>query len=122
MSAATPATTDSTVGAGIRSLRGRDPGVWPGLLLASAVALAALALGRVPGLTGFSPLILAIVIGIVFRAVAGMPARVATGMSPRSSGVTTRVSGVAGGAVSGCREFSHAVSPQGRWWPPGDQR
>ena len=74
MSAATPATTDSTVGAGIRSLRGRDPGVWPGLLLASAVALAALALGRVPGLTGFSPLILAIVIGIVFRAVAGMPA------------------------------------------------
>ncbi|UEM06009.1 YeiH family protein [Skermanella rosea] len=54
--------------------------MWPGLLLAAAVALAAFALGRVPGLTGLSPLILAIVIGIVFRAVAGMPATARPGV------------------------------------------
>ncbi|UEM23624.1 YeiH family protein [Skermanella mucosa] len=49
-------------------------------MLATAVALAAFALGRIPGLTGFSPLILAILIGILFRAVAGMPARARPGV------------------------------------------
>jgi uncharacterized integral membrane protein (TIGR00698 family) len=49
-------------------------GIWPGLLLASAVAGAAYALRQLPGMTTFSPMILAIVIGIAFHNLVGTPA------------------------------------------------
>ena len=49
-------------------------GIWPGLLLASAVAGAAYALRQLPGMATFSPMILAIVIGIAFHNLVGTPA------------------------------------------------
>jgi uncharacterized integral membrane protein (TIGR00698 family) len=49
-------------------------GMWPGLLLTSAVAGAAYALRQLPGMTTFSPMILAIVIGIAFHNLVGTPA------------------------------------------------
>lgn len=84
MNAATAADSVSNLGldAGTEAATGRRgaSGVWPGLLLATAVALGAFALGRVPGLTGFNPLILAILIGILVRALAGMPAKARPGV------------------------------------------
>ncbi len=49
-------------------------GIWPGVLLASAVAGAAYALRQLPGMATFSPMILAIVIGIAFHNLVGTPA------------------------------------------------
>src|ERR1700742_4744951 len=49
-------------------------GIWPGLLLASAVAGAAYMFRQLPGMTTFSPMILAIVIGIAFHNLVGTPA------------------------------------------------
>ena len=49
-------------------------GIWPGLLLASAVGGAAYALRQLPGMVTFSPMILAIVIGIGFHNLVGTPA------------------------------------------------
>jgi uncharacterized integral membrane protein (TIGR00698 family) len=49
-------------------------GIWPGLFLAAMVATAAYAARRLPGMTTFSPMILAIVIGIAFHNLVGTPA------------------------------------------------
>jgi uncharacterized integral membrane protein (TIGR00698 family) len=49
-------------------------GIWPGLFLAAMVATAAYAVRRLPGMTTFSPMILAIVIGIAFHNLIGAPA------------------------------------------------
>jgi uncharacterized integral membrane protein (TIGR00698 family) len=48
--------------------------IGPGLLLASAVAGVAYALRQLPGMATFSPMILAIVIGIAFHNLVGTPA------------------------------------------------
>jgi uncharacterized integral membrane protein (TIGR00698 family) len=50
------------------------PGVFPGLLLTSAVAALALAIRQLPGMAIFSPMILAILIGIAFHNSVGTPA------------------------------------------------
>jgi uncharacterized integral membrane protein (TIGR00698 family) len=49
-------------------------GIFPGLLLTSAAAAAAFAIRRLPGMTGFSPMILAILIGMLFHNAVGTPA------------------------------------------------
>jgi uncharacterized integral membrane protein (TIGR00698 family) len=56
-------------------------GIWPGLVLASAVAGAAYALRQLPGMATFSPMILAIVIGIAFHNLVGTPAWAKQGVS-----------------------------------------
>ena len=53
----------------------------PGLLLASAVAVSAYALRQLPGLATFSPLILAIVIGIAFHNLVGTPTAAKAGVT-----------------------------------------
>jgi uncharacterized integral membrane protein (TIGR00698 family) len=53
----------------------------PGLLLASAVAVSAYAVRQLPGLATFSPLILAIVIGIAFHNLVGTPAAAKAGVT-----------------------------------------
>jgi uncharacterized integral membrane protein (TIGR00698 family) len=50
------------------------PAILPGLLLTSAVAALAFALRQLPGMATFSPMILAILIGIAFHNVVGTPA------------------------------------------------
>jgi len=52
----------------------------PGLLLASAVAVSAYAIRHLPGLATFSPLILAIVIGIAFHNLVGTPSMAKAGV------------------------------------------
>jgi uncharacterized integral membrane protein (TIGR00698 family) len=54
------------------TLQGR--GIWPGLVLAATAAAAAYAVRQLPGMTTFSPMILAIVIGIAFHNIVGTPA------------------------------------------------
>lgn len=53
----------------------------PGILLAAAIAGAAFALRRLPGVAAFSPMIIAIVIGIAFRNLIGTPARARPGVA-----------------------------------------
>ena len=48
--------------------------IWPGLLLTAAIAGLAIGLRNLPGLAGFSPMILAITIGIGFHNLIGTPA------------------------------------------------
>jgi uncharacterized integral membrane protein (TIGR00698 family) len=52
-------------------LHGR--GIWPGLALAATAAASAYAVRQLPGMTTFSPMILAIVIGIAFHNIVGTP-------------------------------------------------
>jgi uncharacterized integral membrane protein (TIGR00698 family) len=52
-------------------LHGR--GIWPGLVLASMVAATAYVVRQLPGMMTFSPMILAIVIGIAFHNLIGTP-------------------------------------------------
>lgn len=59
----------------------RAASVWPGLFLTAAVAGAAFALRQVPGVAAFSPMILAILIGIVFHNVVGTPVRAKSGVT-----------------------------------------
>ena len=54
--------------------RRRASSVWPGLLLTAAIAGLAIGLRNLPGLAGFSPMILAITIGIGFHNLIGTPA------------------------------------------------
>ncbi|KIZ39398.1 membrane protein [Rhodopseudomonas palustris] len=56
-------------------------GIWPGLLLAAIVTAAAYALRQLPGATFFSPMILAIVIGIAFQNVIGTPHKAHAGVA-----------------------------------------
>lgn len=60
--------------------RHRHAAVWSGLLLTAAIAAAGFALREIPGLGLFSPMILAIVTGIVFRNVIGTPLRAKAGV------------------------------------------
>jgi uncharacterized integral membrane protein (TIGR00698 family) len=53
----------------------------PGLLLASAIAVSAYAVRQLPGLATFSPLILAIVIGIAFHNLVGTPTAAKAGVA-----------------------------------------
>jgi uncharacterized integral membrane protein (TIGR00698 family) len=53
----------------------------PGLLLSTAIAGAGFSLRQLPGLTLFSPMILAIVSGMVFHNVIGTPRRARTGVT-----------------------------------------
>jgi uncharacterized integral membrane protein (TIGR00698 family) len=53
----------------------------PGLLLASAVAVSAYVVRQLPGMATFSPLILAIVIGIAFHNLVGTPLSAKPGVS-----------------------------------------
>lgn len=55
--------------------------LWPGLLLASAVAACGFGLRFAPGVSIFSPLILAIVMGMVFHNLVGTPARAKAGVA-----------------------------------------
>lgn len=57
-----------------------EPAIWPGLLLTAVIAGASFALRLVPGIGTFSPMILAIVIGIAFHNLIGTPARAKTGV------------------------------------------
>ena len=50
-------------------------GLVPGLLLTSAIAASAFAARALPGVAIFSPMILAIVVGIAFHNLVGTPAR-----------------------------------------------
>ncbi|MGB9118391.1 YeiH family protein [Bradyrhizobium sp.] len=53
----------------------------PGLLLASAVATSGYLLRRLPGMTTFSPLILAILLGVAFHNLVGTPAFAKSGVT-----------------------------------------
>ena len=55
--------------------------VVPGLLLTSGIAAAAFALHALPGISNFSPMILAIVVGMAFHNVIGTPARARPGIA-----------------------------------------
>jgi uncharacterized integral membrane protein (TIGR00698 family) len=57
-----------------------EPAIWPGLLLTATIAGASFALRQVPGLGSFSPMILAIVIGIAFHNLIGTPVRAKPGV------------------------------------------
>jgi len=53
----------------------------PGLLLASAIAISAYLVRRLPGMTTFSPLILSIVLGIAFHNLVGTPSVAKAGVT-----------------------------------------
>ncbi|WP_037447679.1 YeiH family protein [Skermanella stibiiresistens] len=55
-------------------------GVWPGMILAAAIAGFGMALRELPGLGHFSPMILAILIGIGFHNLVGTPAAARAGV------------------------------------------
>ncbi|MBI4724865.1 MAG: YeiH family putative sulfate export transporter [Rhodomicrobium sp.] len=55
-------------------------GIWPGLLLACTITVAAFALRQIPGLAAFSPLILAILLGMLFHNIVGTPGRAKAGV------------------------------------------
>lgn len=55
--------------------------IWPGVLLTALIATAAFGLHQSPGLTTFSPLILAIVLGIAFQNLIGTPAHARIGVA-----------------------------------------
>src|SRR4051812_11561257 len=54
--------------------RRQPAGIWPGLALAAAIAAIAFALRLLPGVSSLSPMILAIMIGMVFHNIVGTPA------------------------------------------------
>ncbi len=56
-------------------------GVWPGLFLTAAIAALAFELREVPGVGTFSPMILAIVIGMAFHNIVGTPRRAKAGVT-----------------------------------------
>ncbi|NVN84926.1 MAG: YeiH family putative sulfate export transporter [Rhodopseudomonas sp.] len=58
-----------------------ESGIWPGLVLTAIVAAAAYAVRQLPGGTIFSPMILAIVIGIAFQNIVGTPHKARAGVT-----------------------------------------
>lgn len=56
-------------------------GIWPGLLLTALVTAAAYGLRQLPAMATFSPLILAILAGMLFHNVIGAPARTKAGVT-----------------------------------------
>lgn len=65
--------------------RGLPGGVYlkivPGLLLTATIAATSFALHSLPGVAAFSPMILAILIGIAFHNLVGTPARAKAGVT-----------------------------------------
>lgn len=59
----------------------RPATIWPGLALTGAIAGAAFAVRQVPGAATFSPMILAIVIGIAFHNLIGTPLKAKAGVA-----------------------------------------
>ena len=55
-------------------------GIWPGLFLTTTIAGLAFALREIPGVATFSPMILAIVIGMAFHNIVGTPRRAKDGV------------------------------------------
>jgi uncharacterized integral membrane protein (TIGR00698 family) len=55
-------------------------GIWPGLFLTGTIAILAFALRELPGVGTFSPMILAIIIGIAFHNIVGTPRRAKEGV------------------------------------------
>jgi uncharacterized integral membrane protein (TIGR00698 family) len=60
---------------------GRQALVWPGIVLAVIIAAAALSVRELPGLAIFSPMILAVIVGIVFSNLVGTPVNTAAGIA-----------------------------------------
>lgn len=56
-------------------------GIWPGLFLTTAIAGLAFALREIPGVATFSPMILAIVVGMAFHNIVGTPRRAKEGVT-----------------------------------------
>jgi uncharacterized integral membrane protein (TIGR00698 family) len=54
--------------------------IWGGLILTAAIASAGLALREIPGLGLFSPMILSMIVGMIFRNVVGAPVRAKAGV------------------------------------------
>jgi uncharacterized integral membrane protein (TIGR00698 family) len=63
-----------------RAQPGLIAGVAPGLALTAAIVALAYAIRRVPGVDAFSPMIIAILLGIVFHNLVGTPARARAGV------------------------------------------
>jgi uncharacterized integral membrane protein (TIGR00698 family) len=76
--AASADTNTDHKGAGKRQ-RHRD--ILPGLFLAGLIAVLAFALRAIPGVDAFSPMIIAIIIGMAFNNVVGMPAKAKPGVT-----------------------------------------
>lgn len=55
-------------------------GIWPGILLTSGIAGCAIVFRRIPGMTIFSPMTLAVLLGMVFRNLVGLPSRARPGI------------------------------------------
>lgn len=55
--------------------------IWPGVVLAAIVAASAFSIRELPGLGIFSPMILAVIVGIVFANLVGLPANTRTGIA-----------------------------------------
>ena len=78
--------TQAASGGGLRPQAGAvrrsapEPAIWPGLLLTAMIAGAAFGLRHVPGIGAFSPMILAIVLGIAFQNLIGTPLRARPGV------------------------------------------
>ena len=55
--------------------------IWPGVVLAAIVAASAFSMRELPGLGIFSPMILAVIVGIVFANLVGLPANTRAGIA-----------------------------------------
>ncbi|MBZ4022671.1 hypothetical protein CKO11_09390 [Rhodobacter sp. TJ_12] len=55
--------------------------IWPGVSLVAAIVAAAFALRLVPGISMFSPLIIAIILGVIVRNTYGLPAGAVPGLA-----------------------------------------
>lgn len=64
-----------------KSLSAFAPGIWPGLILTGLITAAAYGLRELPEVSTFSPLILAIVAGMLFHNMIGTPARAKAGVT-----------------------------------------
>ena len=66
---------------GCRQDSAKDSSIWPGLALTAAIAGASFALRALPGVATFSPMILAILIGITLHNLVGTPLRAKAGVA-----------------------------------------
>jgi uncharacterized integral membrane protein (TIGR00698 family) len=64
-----------------RATHTRSFGIWPGILLTASIGAFAFALRQIPSLSTFSPMILAIVLGIGFHNFVGTPVRAKEGVA-----------------------------------------
>lgn len=82
---AVPAAPDPSMPAGpapvVHSHPGYATGIWPGLFLTGLIAGVAFALREMPGVSTFSPMILAIIMGIAFHNIVGTPRRAKAGVT-----------------------------------------